>query len=346
MKRIDRDPEKFEVIDLYEAIARKRGLKLNDPAAHTQFLNQVSAGLTAGRDNPIILHGRRVEGMFEHVAAGLGKALAVKHEDSGDVCAADPDIQPPDFRLVLDDGAEIFVEVKNCHREDPQFKYTVKSSYLASIKKYAEVFARPLYIAIFWSQWRRWTLSALDDLEQGERPYITFLKAMKKSKMAMLGDVLIGTTPPLTLRVVADPARPRTIESNGQCAFTIGGIELYCADHHLVDPFEQKLAFYFMLNSDWPTEQGAARVAGDQFVHNDYVASPIEPVPNQGFQLLGFLSDMISRSYNAMTAEDGSVRSLSPDAEPGSLGIVIPAGYKSMQLPLWRFTVQPQAGGA
>lgn len=345
MKRIDRDPEKFEVIDLYEAIARKRGLKFNDPAAHARFVEQVSSGLMASRDNPIILHGKRVEGMFEHVAAGLGKALVIKREDSGDVCAADTDIQPPDFRLVLDGGTEIFVEVKNCHKENPKFKYTLKSSYLASIQKYADLFSRPLYIAIFWSRWRRWTLSTPEDLEQGERPSVAFLEAMKKNKMAMLGDALIGTTPPLTFRVLADPKAPRMVAPNGQCAFTIGGIELHCAGHQILDPIEQKLAFYLMLNSDWPAQQVATTIAGDQLAYCDYVASPDEPVPNQGFQLLGFLSDMISRSYNEMTSENGTVRSLSPAVEPGSLGIVIPEGYKGMHLPLWRFTVQPRADG-
>lgn len=341
MRRIDRDPEKFEVIDLYEAIARKRGFKFNDPAAHAQFVNQVSAGLTAGRHNPIILHGRRVEGMFEHVAAGLGKATVVKREDSGDVSAADPDIRPPDFRLALDDGTELFVEVKNCHKEDPQFKYAIRSNYLASIEKYADAFKHPLYIAIFWSRWRHWTLLSLDDLEQGVRPYITFLEAVKKNRMAMLGDVLVGTTPPLTFRVIADPSKPRTIKPGGQCPFTIGGIELYCAGHHLVDPLEQKLAFYFMLNSDWPVVQEAAMVADNEFIHCDFIAAPEEPVPNQSFQLLGSLSDMISRSYNALTVDGENVLSLSPAAEPGSLGIVIPLEYEGTDLPLWRLLIRP-----
>jgi len=346
MKRIDRNEDKFEVIDLFGVLARKSGLKFNDPAAHNQFVDQVSSGLTAGRNNPIILHGRRVEGMFEHVVAGLGKALAVKREDAGDVCAAEPSIQPPDFRLVLDNGTEIFVEVKNCHKENPNFKYTFKTSYLDEIKKYASLFTRPLYIGIFWSRWRRWTLLSPDDLENGKRPYTTFLKAMKKNRMAMLGDIFVGTTPPLTFRIVTDPNAPRKVESDGQCAFTIGGIELYCAGHRLVDPVEKRLAFYFMLNSDWTTQEKAAKIVDNDLVHYDFVAAPEEPIANQNFQMLGCLSEMISLSYNELTSENGTILRLSPAAEPGSLGIVIPAEYKGVHLPLWRFILQPQVVGS
>lgn len=71
MKRIARDPEKFEVIDLFDAISQKRDLKLGDEESERIFLESIKTSL--GRyKTPILLHGRRVEAMFGHVAAALG----------------------------------------------------------------------------------------------------------------------------------------------------------------------------------------------------------------------------------------------------------------------------------
>ncbi|MBM4301623.1 MAG: hypothetical protein FJ121_08850 [Deltaproteobacteria bacterium] len=342
MKRIDRNPERFEVIDLFEAMARKRGLKLNDPSSHKSFIDSVSNSLNSSKDNPIILHGRRVESMFEYVVAGLGNSILIKREDSGDVCAADPEIRPPDFRIVLDGGAEIFVEVKNCHKADPKYRFSFKSSYLSALSKYATILGRDLYIAIFWSSLRKWTLIRPASLILTERPSISFLEAFKKNEMSLLGDVMVGTTPPLSLRIVADPSKPRDVAQDEDCTFTIGSVDLYCNGMRIEDSLEQTLAFYFMRNSDWHIEDAKAKLEEDLLVYLEYVAEPQEPVPNQGFQILGFLSEMISRSYNDITAESGEIQQLSPSAAPGSLGIAIPKGYKGKHFPLWIFRIKPK----
>lgn len=339
MKRIDRDPERFEVIDLFEAMARKRGLKLNDPASHKDFLARVANGFNISKDNPIILHGRRVESMFEHVVAGLGKAKLIKREDSGEVCAADADVQPPDFRIVLDGGADLFVEVKNCHKADPKFRFALKQTYLSALTKYAALFGRDLYLAIFWSRWRKWTLIRPDDLAPSERPSISFVEAVVRNEMSLLGDVMVGTTPPLSLLISTDPSKPRSVDSEGHCAFTIGAADLRCNGVRIEEALEQNLAFYFMLNSDWHVGEPEAKLDSGQLLHFEYVAEPQNPVPAQGFQMLGFLSEMISRNYNDVTSEFGEIHQLSPSADPGSLAITIPERYKGKQLPLWLFTV-------
>ncbi|OGQ55823.1 MAG: hypothetical protein A2W66_00530 [Deltaproteobacteria bacterium RIFCSPLOWO2_02_56_12] len=339
MRRINRDPERFEVIHLFEAMARKRGLKLNDPSSHQSFLDRVSDGFNSSKNNPIIIHGRRIESMFEHVAAGLGKTILIKREDAGDVCSADPDVQPPDFRLVLDGGTDLFVEVKNCHKADPNYRFSLKRSYLSALEKYAAIFGRDLYLAIFWSRWGKWTLISPVQLTPVERPSIKFLDAVTKNEMSLLGDVLVGTTPPLSLRIITNPSKPRTVNADGECTFYISSAELYCDGVRIEDPLEQNLAFYFLLNSDWEVGNAKAKLEGDQLIYFDSVAEPREPVPNQGFQILGFLSEIISRNYNDITAESGKVHQLSPGNEPGSLGIVIPQEYKGKSLPLWRFTV-------
>ena len=269
--------------------------------------------------------------MFEYVAASLGKAVLIKREDSGEICSSDPEVRPPDFRIVLDDGTDLFVEVKNCHKTDPNYRFSLKHSYVSGIENYAKLFKRDIYIAIFWSRWRKWTLLKFGSFSSGERPSISFLEAFKHNEMAKLGDMMIATTPPLTMRVIADPTKPRRVDDSGYVGFTIGAIELYCSGVRIEDKFDQSLAFYFMLNAEWVVPEPEARVEDGNLVHFDFTAKPEESVPGQRFQMLGFLSEMISRNYNHLTASDTGIERLSPAVDPDALGILIPQGYKGQQ---------------
>ena len=343
MKRITRYPEKFEVIDIFEAMARKKGLKLSEPESHKDFIAALTKSFHESKDNPIIIHGRRIESMFEYIAASLGKSILIKREDSGEICSLDPGIKPPDFRIVLDDGTDILVEVKNCHKTDPNYRFPLKRPYASGIESYAKLFGREVYIAIFWSRWRKWTLLRLGSFTKSEeRLSISFLEAFKHNEMALLGDTMIGTIPPLAMRVITDSTKPRRVDESGRVGFTIGGIELYCGGVKIEDKFEQSLAFYFMLHSNWVDSEPEAKVQDGDLVCFDFVTKPEEPVPDQQFQILGFLSEMISRNYNDLTTSDVGIDRLSPQIDPDALGILIPQGYKGKQLPLWRFTIKAQ----
>jgi hypothetical protein len=342
MKRIERHPEKFQLIDFFEAVAREKGLKLSEPETHKYFINRLAKSFQDSKDNPIIIHGRRIESMFEYVAASLGKSSLIKREDSGEICSTDPGIRPPDFRIILDGGTDIFVEVKNCHKTDPNYRFSLKHSYTSSIESYAKLFKRDIYIAIFWSRWRKWSLLRFNSFSGGERLSISFLEAFKHNEMAILGDTMIATIPPLAMRVVTDPTKPRRVDENGHVEFTIGALELYCGGVRLEDKFEQSLAFCFMLHSEWVVSEPEAKIEDGNLAYCEFVARPEEPVPEQQFQMLGFLSEMISRNYNDLTASSEGVESLSPRVDPDALGILIPEGYKGKQLPLWRFTLKAQ----
>src|SRR6266852_3497295 len=284
-------------------MSRKRGLKIGDEGSQAAFIEELSRSFGSGKSNPILIHGRRVEGMFEYVAASMGKCVLIKREDAGDVCSAIQGVLPPDFRFVLESGEEIFVEVKNCHKKDPNHPFRLKDTYLESLEAYCRIFKRELWIAVFWSQWKRWTLVSPRDLRRnGASLSISMLEAMRQNQMAMLGDLMIGTTPPLVFRVIADSSKPRSVDDSGEVAFTIGKIELYCNGRAIENQLEQRLAFYFMLHSDWGGENPRAEVINGDLVYFDYVAQPSEQTPGQGFEILGCLSDMISRHYNDLTA--------------------------------------------
>lgn len=342
MKRIPRDPEKFEVISLFDAIGQRRGLKLNEKESEKTFLDSVSKSLTQSKDVPIILHGRRVEAMFGYVAGSLGRSTLIKREDSGDIYAVDTNLRCPDYHLLLDDGTELFVEVKNCHKTNPSYNCSIKGSYLDALSNYAQLFKRGLKVAIYWSKWNAWTLLSPDRLRKQENLYmVTFSEAMKMNEMATLGDILVGTRPPLLLRVVTDPDKPRTIASDGNVLFTIAGVELYCNPALIESKLEQIIALYLMLYGDWPANGPRAVIENNDLLAIEFIAAPLEPTPGQGFEFIGRLSGMIWRQYNYLTAPTGQIDKLSPSEEPGALGILIPKEYKGNQLPLWRFIQQP-----
>lgn len=342
MKRIRKNLEKFGPIDLFDTLSRKHGLRLGDASSQERLLDSVSKLFRESTDNPIVLHGRRVQAMFGYVVASLGKSVAIKEEDAGELFAAINPIQIPDYRIVLEPGNEFLVEVKNFHQKKLNSKLKFTAGYTGALHNYGQVFARPVKLAIYWSRWNRWTLVSLDKLSpDGGKRSISFLEAVTINEMATLGDINIGTKPPLILKVLTDSSKPRTVQENGQVGFTIGGIELYSAETRIDDEYERNLAFYFMLYGDWPASEPEARIEDGQLISLDFVAAPIESTPGQGFEFIGDLSGMISRRYNDLTTSEGHIDRLSPSNEPSSLGILIPPDYKGKFLPLWRFHLKP-----
>jgi hypothetical protein len=197
-------------------------------------------------------------------------------------------------------------------------------------------------LAIYWSRWNKWVLISLSDLKREGSSYVTsFVDSYKQNQMATLGDLTIATTPPLAFRLLTDPDKPRRVDDDGKVEFTIGEVELSCAGQLITKKEEQNIAFYLMLYGDWPTAEPQAHIEDGQLIAIEYSAEPIEETPEQGFEMVGSMSGMISRRYNELTAPTGRIERLAPQIEPGSLGIAIPADYKGSQLPLWRFIQQP-----
>jgi hypothetical protein len=342
LKRISRKSEKFAIIDLIKSIGREQGFALGDVATEKHFTKRISELFNQEKSNPLTLHGCRIESMFGYVAGSLGKCILIKQEDAGEIYALHPDIKPPDYRLILENNAEFFVEVKNCHKRAPSSCCSFKKSYIEELLKYVRLFNLDLKIAIYWSRWNIWTLVPVNKLPVRKEKYsINMLEAAKVNEMYILGDVMVGTIAPLTLKTFTDPKKPRSIDKTGMTKFTIGGVEIYCAEKLIKDKHEQKIAFYLMLFGDWIMEERQVNVISNELVDIKLSLLPEEPVPGQGFDIIGSLSGMISRQYNTLTTSERDVKLLSPSAEPGSLGVVIPPDYKGKYLPIWRLIVEP-----
>lgn len=111
-------PIQAEVFRVGARVLSDHGLNLSS-AQPSDLATQIAAMFESAR-TPIRLHGTRVEEMFTYAIAAVGGVKAIKREETDDLVVASPaDLVVPDYRVVLADGADILVEVKNFHDKDP-----------------------------------------------------------------------------------------------------------------------------------------------------------------------------------------------------------------------------------
>lgn len=328
--------------------ARACGLDIRNQTHNERLLADLTAQIEQNRENDSLIHGLRVERMFAYVACALGACRAVKEEDAGELYAVDTAMRVPDFRILTVEKRELLVEVKNCHMIDLERGYRLAPAYLGGLKSYASAFRTELFIAIYWSKPKLWTLLSPNDFELQDGEYVVRLQeAMPRNNMQLLGDTMIGLPPSLTVRLLSDPTKPRAVDSTGQAKFTIGQVELYCGDQLIEDDLEKRIAWFLMNYGSWPGHKLEPEVDGGEVISIGFRAEPEERSnPDENFEIIGCLSEMISREFNDDTAWDGLVRLLAPKREPDTFGVVIPADYRGKALPLWRFNLQPFSPGA
>ena len=195
-------PKPGQSIDLFRMLAQHEEYKLSDPESAEKFINKLREEFTRVKSNPIVLHGFRAQAMFEYVATSLGKCAIVKTEDAGGLHTKDHDIKVPDLRILLVDGQEFFVEVKNFYQNSPFEKYRIKKGYLDGLQRYAVLFKKDVKLAIYWSRWGLWTLVSFDRAKcDGSKCSLSLEDAFKYNEMAILGDYTIATLSPLILRL-------------------------------------------------------------------------------------------------------------------------------------------------
>ncbi len=343
MQRIPRNPMRFDVAELIAWYGQKQQVSLQAADIADRFVDRVRDAAREVLNSPSLLHGQRTQAMFEAMVVALGVARLIKQEDAGDIYGPDEDIQPPDFRLVLEDGSQLLVEVKNHHAADPVRPYELRSADLDGLVKYADLVGTELRIAVYWALWNLWTLVPPSVFAARDNKRILDMRAAgMANEMVRLGDIHVGTKFPLRIRFVADQTKPRTVGPDGVVGFTIGDIELYCAGQRLTDPVDQNIAWYLMLFGNWQDEEGLSEVviSGDQLEAVQFgVVPPVDQ--GQGFEIVGPLSAIFSSSYGWRTLKAGDVAHVRADVTPGSLGRLIPKDHRSDALPLWMFYVQP-----
>ena len=341
VKRLPRDPIRFGLLDAFAQFGREEKISLQNPAAADGFVERTRASVLSSLSNEALLHGLRTQFMFEAMTASLGAIEILKQEDSGGIYVSEDKLQVPDFRLILKDGSEMLVEVKNFYQgEDARRPFGLDTDYLEGLTLYANAMKCTLMLAIYWSRWNIWTLVRPEVFEnRGETKTVHLEQALMGNQMATLGDYSVGTKFPLTMLMFADKSKPRSVAADGAGTFTISNVELYCAGRLIEEALEKRIATHLMFFGKWNYES-EAKVLENQIELVEHRWVPDED-HEQGFEFVDSLSGMFSTYYRFTTQNEGKIENLQLDVSPGSWGRLVPKDYKGKALPLWRFTLEP-----
>jgi hypothetical protein len=342
MQKIKTDPQLLSILPLFD----DDGGSLQDAQSREAFVTRVRKALETHGKNPAAIYGSRTERMFAYVAGAMGACSTITQEDAGPFFADTPDLIRPDFHIVTKEGARFLVEVKNYSPKEQHYSspYEFEESYLTKLEAYAQRVGRDLKIAIYWRHVEGMcTLVNARYFEKwGHKRVLSLEAAFKRNEMEVLGDCLIGTVPPLSIKVFTNPDEPRSVADDGMATFTIHRIALYAAGTEIVDPLEQEIAWFLMNHGRWTETEAPAEVEHGDLVSFEFQLTPRENEnPEQEFVGVGWLSQMVSTQYRELTVADGKVATLSPNMHPAALGVVIPIEYKGTAVRLWRFRLQP-----
>lgn len=335
-------PKPFDLLKEFARFGTEVNLTLRDPEAKKTFALHVGAEIDRAMCDSALLQGLRVEAMFEAVVASLGRCRLIKAEDTGRLFPKEK-YTAPDFRVVLEDGANWLVEVKNVYEADPsrQRRKVMGQRYHEKLQAYAAATGGELKLAVFWARWSLWTVITPEKFtnEHGDVT-LDMMSALMANELAALGDLTIGTRPPLELRLTMDPARTGPIGPDGTAAATIGQAQVFCGGQELTDPLEQRLVWTLMNYGEWELIGPNAITHGKRL---DAIVFRWEPQEDhdQGFETIGTLSRMFARYFAEETLKGTDVVRLQAPIQPDWFEPLLRWDESSRTLPLWRFSQQP-----
>lgn len=334
-------PKAFDLLASLAAFAQREGIALNDRTLIDRFMADARPRLETALSDATLIHGSRTERLFEATVVTLGRYRMLKTEDIGRVHGA-AKARAPDFRVVLDDGEQWLVEVKNVRRSKPfKQRTSMSAAYLNSLQSYADMVGTPLKLAIFWSLWNIWTVISPERFRRPDGGLrVTMQDAVMANEFGRLGEVIIMTRPPLRLVLDADRKMPRTLSPEGLAEFMIGAARMYSGDMELTDPRDRRLAQVLFLFGDWTVDEPIARMDGGEIGGVEFVAQPEEP-SDQGFDGIGWASRIFSRYYAAQTVDGDQVIQLHGEAVPEWFAPLGNWDFKNSRLPLWLGHVEP-----
>lgn len=334
----------FDLLASVAVFARRNGIALNDPMLVERFMADAAPRLREALADPTLIHGSRVERLFEATVLSLGGFKLLKTEDTGRVHSAET-LRAPDFRIVLDDGAQWLVEVKNVRSSEP-FKQELRMSqkYFSSLRSYADAVGTPLKLAIYWSLWRLWSVISPERFQTRSGALrVSMQEAMLHNEFARLGEVTIMSKPPLRLALGAATDMPRSISDEGLASFMIASARIYSRDVELTDPKDRKLAEVFLLHGEWAVEGPFALMDGDQITGVEFVAKPVEQT-DQGWETIGVASRIFSSFYADQTIDGNRVVQLDGEPAPDWFAPLGSWDFNNSKLPLLLARTQPPDG--
>ncbi len=175
---------------------------------------------------------------------------------------------------------------------------------------------------------------------------ISISQAISQNEMYLLGDCIIGTEPPLSLRVYADKDKPRTIGVDRTSTFTVKKACICAAGVDVDIQIEERIAWFLIMNGTWNETDELVQVNDNSidFIEVELRPEPLpDDVPNdQLFRTIGTMSQMIASQYIRSTSSNGNIRNLTPNQQPDEFGVLIPHDYLGSSLKLWRLSQRPQ----
>ena len=343
MDSFNLEARRFDLIAELAKFGAEHQISLLDPNTISAFTESVKESLNQALANPALLHGQRTQAMFEAMVVSMGEFSLFKTEDEGRVYPT-TGYRVPDFRVVLRDGTQWLIEVKNFYDNNP-FRQTyrfMKREYRENMEKYAATTGAQLKLAVFWARCGLWTLVSPEDFVDGNGDTTLEMKnGIVESELGNLGDRVVGTRPPLRLRLTANPAKTSRIGADGKVDFTIADVEYYCEKNKIVGTVEKQIAWILMQFGEWEEDDPKPLLEGNQFKGIEFQWAPRQRC-NEGFEIVGYLSRIFTRYYAEQTLKGQDVVQLLAKPRPEWFELFVSPDYKQKELPLWIFHMIPK----
>lgn len=144
----------------------------------------------------------------------------------------------------------------------------------------------------------------------------------------------LGTVAPLRLRVTFPT--PVTVAAYRDASVPPrSAVEYVAGERQITEPVEHCPMTFMMLFGGWDMVESPT-IVDDMMTGVTVTTAPIEP-SGEGFDVVGALSSMYARYFDSGTRGPHGITALDPLLAPGTLAVLLPYGYDSTQLPLWRF---------
>src|SRR5437879_2394060 len=125
---------------------------------------------------------------------------------------------------------------------------------LDALKKYGQLVGAELYIAVYWVRWNLWMLVPAAAFEepkgQSKRMRLSMSRSLHANDMRLVGDMTIGTPPPLSFVLETDPTKPQARDGDA-IGFTIGAAYWTSEGKRIEDPAEQRIATFVGFYGNW-----------------------------------------------------------------------------------------------
>ncbi|MCF6316999.1 MAG: hypothetical protein L3J30_12125 [Marinosulfonomonas sp.] len=317
----------------YARFAHKNNLAINNPDTSERFLAEMAPRLNTAITDQNLVYGLRTEHMFEAMIRSLAQFRVFKHEDNG-VVHGTGKLRAPDFRIVLEDGRQWLIEVKNvnCASLDKQVT-NMSVNYVASLQRYADAVGVPLMFAHYWPKMNMWTVVKADQfITPNGGLKIDFLDAFRFSYMGELGDTMISLPGPLLVKARGQRDQDPTMEK-----YTLS---FWRDDTQLTDRRDIKHAIILMQFGTWGLDGPVDNQLTDG-THEIEYRSTVQEESDDGFDSIGFASMIFCNFYRDNTRENGAVTGLIAEHKPEWFEPLREWDFKSSNLQLRLFKIKP-----